>query len=330
MSFGFRVRDFHDQPLSPEDRATVAGLGIAERKRMVDDLHIPLDGFQKAKEFIRSHHFPVTGAPHDVGKFHLLLGEWRSGKSWPVIHYEQEVNEARGSRDVHPVVHVTCGEGWGAKQVLIAIGTAITGNPVSERYGMRLLTSLVVNLLKQFKVELIVIDELNEVMSKGKGQQSSLLLSSLRAILDQRLCNVIGVGEPWIYKTVKTNHGYLGGRGGLLNHTVRSQDWHSTEGMENYMVFLNNVDARLPFPKPSGIGIPKYAAHFYDLSKGSIGYTMSYVAAAAFMALDAGSAKIEHDHLVAMGVEARGPKDTFTHFVDQLEPKLVGRRDAKK
>ena len=127
MSFGFRVRDFHDQPLSPEDRATVAGLGIAERKRMVDDLHVPLDGFQRAKEFIRSHHFPVTGAVSGHGDtyriiyFNDLARTFNHAGRYPVgtvmvkeiyDHEGGKLLEINAMRKVDAVTVSTDGGGW--------------------------------------------------------------------------------------------------------------------------------------------------------------------------------------------------------------------------
>lgn len=316
---------FHMTRFDDEARRNVGSQSHADRKRMIDTLHVDHPAFEEGYEFVRDLHYPVGSGLVGRGDMKMLVGNFRSGKTRIVERYAADVAAQRGDASKTPVLHVECTANWTAKNVMVDAMEQLTGLTQSDRPTMTMLTKLASEMIKRFGVELFVVDDVGWVLGKGE-KAAAALLTNLRKIQTSGLCSLLLVGSAATHRSIEKGHPYIGR---LRHHEVAGMDWHGG-GMSDYMMYLDEMDELLPFPRKAGLGTPRYAPYFYDLSAGSPAFTGLYVRDAAERALREGTDRIEHRHLVAMGKKATSVDDPFTPFVDRLDPKLVGRRETVK
>jgi hypothetical protein len=316
-------RTFHTTRYTEESRKAVGELPMAERLKMAKTMHVDHPAFREGYRFVERLHYPVGQGIVGKGCMEMLVGDFRSGKTRIVERYAADVNGRKADRKTTPVLHVECTSNWSAKQVFIAAIKGLTGATQSERPGTELLAALAMEMIHRFGVELWVIDDVGWVLHKSTRYATDLL-TNLRKIQQAGLCNILLVGSAATHRLIEIGHPYIGC---LPNHVVIGMDWHRG-GRDDYVMYLDELDELLPVRRKSRLAV--WAAHFYDLSNGSPAFTGLHVEDAAKRALAVGAERIEHEHLVAMGVHVRRPGDTFTHFVDRLDDKMVGLREVPK
>lgn len=316
-------RTFHTTRFNDETRRTVGDLPMSERHRMVETMHVDHPEFRKGYRFVQDLHFPVGEGIVGKGQMKMMVGDFRSGKTRIVERYAAGVNGRRADRKTTPILHTECASNWSAKHVFIAAIEALTGATQSDRTSTGLIAKLAMEMLHRFGVELWAIDDVGWVINRNTRYAADLL-TNVRRTRDAGICNILLVGSAATHRLIETGHPYIGR---LANHVVVGMDWHRG-GRDDYVMYLDELDELLPFPRKSGLAV--WAAHFYDLSNGSPAFTGLQVQDAAERAFRENAECIRHEHLVAMGIHFRRPGDTFTHFVDRLEDHMVGRRGQPK
>lgn len=312
-------RIFHTAVFDEKTRLTAGDIPLAERLAMVDNMHVDNPSYEEGFEFVKHQHFPGGGDVVGKASMKMLVGDYRSGKTRIIERYAADENGRRADRKRTPVLHIECMSNWSAKNVMIAVIEQLTLATQSSRPSLDLLTKLAMHTLRLFQVELLVIDDVGWIVDNGTKYARDLL-TNLRNLQKVGFFNIRLVGPAATHRTIETGQDSIGC---LPHHEVIGMDWYGG-GQDEYVMYLDDLDDLLPFREKSGLGA--YAPYFYDLSKGSPAFTGIYVADAAHRAFRDGADKIEHRHLVAMGVKMRSLKDTFTPFVDGLPEDMVGLR----
>jgi hypothetical protein len=316
-------RRFHSTKFTDETRLAIETISLGERLRMIEDMHVDHPQFRQHYKFVRDFHHPVGGDVVGRGQMKMLVGDFRSGKTRVAEHYEADVNRQRAERHRVPVVHVECASNWTAKHVMIATIEKLTGKTQSDKPQTEQLVKATMRTLKNYNVELWIIDDVGWPLSK-RSSLSNDLMSNLKKVQRDRLCNILLVGSAATHRQIEVSHLYIGG---LLHRQVHGLDWHRG-GKDDYVFYLDDLDDLLPFRRKSGLAM--YAPDFYDLSKGSPAFTGLHVGEAAQNAIRDGADRIEIKHLVEMSLEAKSIGDPFNHFVDTLKDEHVGLRELIK
>ena len=165
------------------------------------------------------------------------------------------------------------------------------------------------------QTELVIIDDAHFLLLERHGRSLSLFKSFIKAILDLRTCNVLLAGLPQLHGFVASNE-QLFFRGGFPKCDVVPLNWALKEEQDQFRLLLNGIDERLPFARKAGLANTDWAVDFHRLSEGMIGRIMNVVQAAAFEAINDGSACILVEHLREAADMRRLPGDTHRYFRD--------------
>ncbi len=232
---------FHTAKFEDATRRDVVALGHEERMWMIGHMHVDHPAFDRGYGFVRDLHFPVGQGIPGKGDMKMLVGNYRSGKSRIVERYAADVATSCGDCPETRVLHIVCTSNWTAKTVMVAIVNKLTRLVQSDKPSVELLTRLALEMIARFGVQLLVVDDIGWVLSKGERAASSLL-TNLRKIQEAGLCSVLLVGSAETHRSIAKGHAYIGC---LRSHGVAGMDWHDG-GQHDYMLFLDALDDLLP------------------------------------------------------------------------------------
>lgn len=272
-----------------------ASTAIGDRQMQMKTIFIEHDRYKEAAHAIRRAHYPVEGGLPDYGRISALIGESRAGKSSVATRYMAGFPAAVGEGGMTcPVVCVAV-PGDGQKALLTALADAV-GLVYSSRIpGPGLLAMIMKQLVRQ-KVELLIFDEVNAIISENNPKANRHTLTLFRKLVDQCHLNIICIGLP------ETRKGLAGdpqitGRGGLPCQIVRPYSWESEEERGLFRLLCDEFDRRLPFNQRSNLGNRWFAERlFMSSGSGVIGRLSDFLYSAGCIALNDGTEAIEVRH----------------------------------
>lgn len=315
--------EFHEGELSEEERETASRLPIIKRQRMISNMICPHPLYLKAKEFVHYAYKPVPGGAPNMGRITALYAPYRSGKSTAMRHAAEEIRRNDdGTASPSRVVYYRCHSNLGAADFFGGLYRAVTGL-AAPKGSCDLIQGFVGDLMPQYGCELLLLDNLQAAMARP--DMSRKINGFLIELLEKSVCHVMVSGPPELDTAIRVREEIVG-RGGLLNPDLQPYDWHTIDGRKSFRTLLHMIDKRLPFRKLAGLGAESVAAHFYDLHGPAIGFALDLVYYAGANAMNENADCIRPEHLAMAAALARAPGDRFTHFVDVLDPEVVGRR----
>jgi hypothetical protein len=251
-----------------------------------------------------------------------LLGESRAGKSFLLQDYSRAFGEVTAKKAIlRKVVYVEILDGMKPHDIAVKFFQGI-GFKSIPKISTTALMGNAIEALPDQGAELVIFDDVDNALSDKRPHNTSTSLGFVKAILDADVCGVLCAGRPPLYNWLKSIP-QLEGRGGLPNHTIDPYRWRFANEREQIRLLLNSIDDRLPFRKKSNLGSAGLAPHFYMVSQALIGRIMNYVEDAAAEAINDGSESIQKDHLVYAATLRKAPGETFTPFLDEIDPERL-------
>ncbi|MBY3029455.1 AAA family ATPase [Rhizobium leguminosarum] len=276
-------------------RAEAASRTPEERQAMVRDVLFKSADFTARVKDVQRFHMPVDGGAPDVGQVGALLGDFRSGKSFVLQYFASKhppVLTEAGYQ--YPVLYIEARRDWNSMSFGREIfdGTAAAAIP---NLSVATINKMATTRLIKMGVKLLIVDDVHAILN-DRGQRRSVAMSLVKYIADRRFCNVLLAGHSAI-ETAMTELPEIEGRGGLPRFRMRKYDQNSVDDRERLQYFLHGVDRLLPFRELSGLGENEYLADFFHISRGTIGWPMNVISAAAFLAINDGTPRITLEHL---------------------------------
>lgn len=281
--------------VTPEQRAEAASRPPAERQAMVRDVLFRSDDFLARFKDVKRFHLPVDGGTPDVGQVGALLGDYRSGKSFVLQYFASKhppVQTETGYQ--YPVLYVEARRDWNSMSLGREIYDA-TAAAAIPNLSAATINKMATTRLMKMGVKLLIIDDAHAILN-DRGQRRTVAMSLVKYIADRRFCNALLAGHPSIEKAMMEIP-EIEGRGGLPRFRMRKYDQNSVEDRERLQYFLHGVDRLLPFRELSSLGENEYVADFFHICRGTIGWPMNVVTAAAFFAINDDSPRITLQHL---------------------------------
>ncbi|WP_083213761.1 MULTISPECIES: TniB family NTP-binding protein [unclassified Ensifer] len=286
--------------LTDDQRRAASELPPAERQSMVTNLVVPSKQFNRLSGKVARFHRHVDGGVAGPGWVGGLLGESRAGKTTILQSYAQKFPAVLGENGYTvPVLYIEARDDWDllefgrqiyfetAASSIPRLSTASVNTQAARRIGL-------------FGVELIIIDDAHRLF--GQVRKTTSYVSLLTAIANTRKCNILLAGLPSIRDAIEAIP-HLKNRGGFPHDTAYDFDADLPDDREQFRVFLEGVDRRLPFLRKSNLSQKAYVADFLHVSGGSIGNVMNIVIDAAFMAINEKRNCIMASHLRAAALE---------------------------
>ncbi|OCP19672.1 MULTISPECIES: TniB family NTP-binding protein [unclassified Ensifer] len=287
---------FHTTPfLTYEERESASRLSPSERQAMVKNVLFPYEQFLTVSKQIERFHRPVEGGAADTGWLGGLIGEYRSGKTFILQNFARQFPPVITDNGFEQeVIYLQARLDWDSLELGRQIYLA-TGMPTLPRLSTSTLNTKAARRIIDCGVKLIIVDDAHCLLGTA-GRRRTVFISLIKYLLDQvNACNILLVGPSIVERSMETDLQMLG-RGGFPRFRVSGFD-SEQHGRTQFRVFLHGVDQRLPFRSLSDLASKRYIADLYEVSDGSIGMVMNIVIAAAYEAINDGTACIMREHL---------------------------------
>lgn len=287
---------FHTTPFTTDqEREAAACLSPADRQAMVKNVLFPYEQFVTVSKQIEKFHRPVEGGDADTGWLGGLIGEYRSGKTFILQNFARQFPPVITDNGFQQeVIYLQARLDWDTLELGRQIYLA-TGIPTLPRLTTSTLNTKSARRIIDCGVKLIIVDDAHCLLGTP-GRRRTVFISLIKYLLDQvNACNILLVGPSIVERSMETDLQMLG-RGGFPRFRTKAFD-SEREGRTQFRVFLHGVDQRLPFRRLSDLSAKRYIADLYEVSDGSIGMVMNIVIAAAYEAINDGTACIMREHL---------------------------------
>ena len=282
-------------PRKPSELAEIVGDGLAAFKGII----IPTDAQMTAVRQMDS--LRIMGLRQPEGqqrRAYRYLNESGAGKSTCALILKQHI-AGQADRDpaMKPVLHVTLSTTGTPKSLASSILDAL-GDNYSTRGEAELLLRRVRHGLKEFGVELLIIDELNHFRFKSLAKDAA---NTLKNILTQGWVPIVMMGTTDAQSLFAENR-ELKNRCApqvvLSPYDVEDQDGD----LARWIGFLGRLDAEIKgrdiLPSLSGLDDPDLAEDLCRCSNGLIGELHNILLAALEQTLLAGEDHIGQQRLV--------------------------------
>ncbi|CAN7331010.1 TniB family NTP-binding protein [Rhizobium sp. LjRoot98] len=295
---------FHTTPfVTTDEREAAALLPPGERQAMVKNVLFPYEQFLEVSKQIERFHRPVKGGAADTGWMAGVIGEFRSGKTFILQNFARQHPAALTDKGFEQeVIYLQARLDWDSLELGRQIYLA-TGVPTVPSIKTSTLNTKAARRIVDCNVKLIIIDDAHCLLGVA-GRRRTVFVSLIKYLLDQvNACNILLAGPSIVERSMETDMQMIG-RGGFPRFYVNGFS-SEQEGRNQFRIFLHGVDQRLPFRTLSDLASLRYFSDLMEVSDGSIGMVMNIVQAAAYEAINDGTACIMKEHLAQAARERR-------------------------
>lgn len=300
-------------------RAERAAKPAGERQLIMKNLFVGHDRFETATAAVERFHMPVNGGVPDFGSLFVLAGDPRTGKSYALKRYARGFPADLTSTEgiVRRVAYVDLPVGCNKGGFITAVAGVLNAGDVT-RMKVDALFGNVLNALVKQKVQLLILDEVQEAFTTARPGALKDCQGLVRKILNLGTLNVAAAGLVETYRIMAADP-QLEGRGGLPYHIMLPYSWDSDGERDLFRLLCAEIDGRLPFATKSALGSKWYAARLYWVSDGIIGRLKDFVYKAGCRALNDGAERVEVGHFADAWDEIRPIGMTFNPFRDDID-----------
>jgi len=260
-----------------------------------------------------------------------VRGKTGSGKTTLVRKVKEMILAEPHDSSTKPVVYLELPEDCTRKMVLGRILEAVDDDDPYGSTGSVLLAR-VQDAMRSHKVRLIIIDEVQHLVSKENKRVNHKMADLLKVLIDTVGVPFVLVGNTDLDHILSANQQLQRRMFDYIRLTPF--DLGDRRDSVHFRAFLRLFDARLPFPEWCELDDAAVAAALHDATEGLIGFIVQLLKNAGDRALREGCRRIEPKHLAAAWRAVRKPfvtrKDNpFTNLV-QPAPRLKQQDDLKK
>lgn len=236
----------------------------------------------------------------------LLVGETRTGKTRLLEEFRDgwEASDRHAVRRQHQVVLIETPSPCTLKGVCMTI-LAHFGINVTQRPNTTTLINDTMELLKDVRTEVLVLDEAHHALRKDSRKHLSEVADFIKAILNYRVCAVVLAGMPELKEVTQAN-AQLRERM-VYKVEMRSYRWEVREEQLEFRGILDAFEKQLPF-EPIGLGRDRsLALRLWQATGGRPGSIASLLKSASIRALLNNENKLTAEHFGDAFDDARQP-----------------------
>lgn len=248
-----------------------------------------LDTIRYCHNYSRHYREPkcllITGLP-GVGK--TSLAEYHL-KDYPRVETEEGLRV--------PVLYLRIEVPATPKSLVSSLLSAL-GDPAAERGDIGSQTRRLRNLLKDFKTELIILDEFQHFIDRDSLRVLKTVSDWLKLSIDNSKIPVILMGMPYSHLILDTRGNEQLKRRFSLRRIIEPFGWGGrADEQKDFRNFIDLVDNELPFNKKSYLASKTMAFRFYCATNGVISYVMDIIRTSALGAIEQARETIDLDLL---------------------------------
>lgn len=228
---------------------------------------------------------------------------------------------------VVPILAIDVPKPTSVKGVVTTLLSAL-GDPMPERGNTVSQTERLYKLVKQCKVEMIILDEFQHVIDEKTDRVLLEVSDFVKTLINRTRIAFVLVGMPKL-ATLLEGDGQMQLRSRFMHRmTLEPFHWLKDNGDE-YRMFLKQVQATLPFPNPTHLSDYHFAMRLHVATGGYLRYTMRVIKSAARKALKLGLTHID-DSAFASAYDLEIGTNGFVKFnpflvdLDDIENAVLG------
>ncbi len=172
-----------------------------------------------------------------------------------------------------------------ATRLLVALG-----DPLAERGTTVQQTLRVARLLKEYRVELLILDEFQHFIDRDSNHILLTVANWLKDLINESQVPLVLTGMPYSEVILQAN--------AQLERRFQQRlrlapfGWDTAEQQIELQTFLQHVDAALPFTEVTHLSDTEMARRIYCATAGVTGAVMKLVRRAAVLAVTRGATRV--------------------------------------
>jgi DNA transposition AAA+ family ATPase len=183
------------------------------------------------------------------------------------------------------------------------------GDPAAAKGNATSQTLRLYHLLKECKVELIILDEFQHFVDWDSLKILKTVSDWLKNLIDETRIPVILIGMPYSDVVLNAVGNSQLKRRFSLRHRLDFFGWQTKAEQDDFRGFLGCLDKQLPLAQSSRLSDPIMAFRFYCATNGVVAYVMKIARRASVLAIERGSQRVELDMLAQAYDELMMPED---------------------
>jgi len=196
------------------------------------------------------------------------------------------------------------------------------GDPLPDSGTIPSLTRRLCKLIKECKVELIILDEFQHLIDRDTEKVLKSAADWLKTILNKTGVPIILLGMPWSIRILWANEQLK--RRFSTRIDLKPFGWSSPEERKEFVTFLSILEKALQLPQSSNLYLGEMPFRLFCATRGIISRIMKLISKAAEKALEKGAHNINMD-LLALAYEEELALDS----TDNINPFLVDKENLK-
>lgn len=272
---------------------------ILDSIRQIRDLSL-IDNYENEPECIF-----ITGEA-GVGKTTFI-------EQYMKRHTRYDIKDKDGERTIVPALFCSLPKAKHPKPVVAELLTVL-GDELQGSYGdVRQLTDRLVHLLRETKVELIIIDEFQHAIESTNKNVIQEIGEWFKILINKAKIPIVFFGVPWSRPVLDIN--------AQLRRRVRRRKYtipnYTLDTFDEFQMFLQKVESELPIRAYNCIWKIDFAFRLFAISKGNLSELMDgVICPACINAIYDNSNYILPEHFVRA-------IENHTDFISENNPLLI-------
>ena len=253
----------------------------------------------------------------------LIIGETGRGKTTIAKYYEKNFpRTVNHDGTIIPVLRSSVSAPATIKGMASRLLMDL-GDPLPERGSIPSLTMRLCRLIKQCRVELIILDEFQHLVDEDRKKVLQSSADWLKHILNETGVPIILMGMPWSVNILRANN-QLQRRFSSINE-LKDFGWSTAKEQQDFTNFLIVLETALPLPNPSNLFSGQMALRLFCATRGIISNVMKLISKAAEKAFAKGFESITIDLLALayneeLALASPGSINPFFADMEILDP----------
>ena len=286
--------------------------------KQLNNIFVPTDTLETILEEIKEiRELSKIDGYENLPECIFIVGETGTGKSHFIRQYQRhhdryDLRDHLGERTIVPVLYCELPKALHPKPVVSEL-LDVLGDPLKGLKGdVRQLTSRLVNLLKETKTELIIIDELQHAIEKASKTVIQDIGEWFKILINKSKIPIAFFGEPWAEAVFEVNP--------QLSRRVSKRDFvipnYTAETFGKFQMFIEKLQNKLPIKPVRKLYDNHMAFKLFAASSGNLSNLLKgIIIPATILALKEGAECFTEEHMMLAFKQRKNLKEKADFIV---------------
>lgn len=273
----------HIQRLSQSARNS---LGLLDEERIVKIQEQTLVPYKQANMILEELEILYNTPKKDRMPNLLIIGSTNNGKSTILKKFiSTHPNYVTATNTIRPIVSIQApisgGDNALYEKILDAVNSPYSTHSTASRKEQQ-----AINILKDMKTNILIIDEFQDIFHAGSSRQNKFL-ATVKHLSNELQIPIVAAGVEKVQQVISSDP-QMANRFEPMHLPIWKFD-------DEFLKLLTTIERSLPLQEPSLLHTKKIAVRLYGMSEGIIGELMTIIQRAGVIAIKEGIEKINED-----------------------------------